>query len=48
MLEKNISTLANATQVSDVAHGPLVKFIFCCCSFFIIIFIFRIPAYVNA
>jgi hypothetical protein len=23
-LEKNISILAKATQVSDVAHGPLV------------------------
>jgi hypothetical protein len=23
-LEKNISVLAKATQVSDVAHGPLV------------------------
>jgi hypothetical protein len=24
-LEKNISILAKATQVSDVAHGPLVS-----------------------
>jgi hypothetical protein len=24
-LEKNISILAKATQVSDVAHGPLVR-----------------------
>jgi hypothetical protein len=24
-LEKNISILAKATQVSDVAHGPLVQ-----------------------
>jgi hypothetical protein len=24
ILEKNISILAKATQVSDVAHGPLV------------------------
>jgi hypothetical protein len=24
-LEKNISILAKATQVSDVAHGPLVE-----------------------
>jgi hypothetical protein len=27
-LEKNISILAKATQVSDVAHGPLVFFSF--------------------
>jgi hypothetical protein len=26
ILEKNISILAKATQVSDVAHGPLVFF----------------------
>jgi hypothetical protein len=26
-LEKNISVLAKATQVSDVAHGPLVLFL---------------------
>jgi hypothetical protein len=26
-LEKNISILAKATQVSDVAHGPLVELI---------------------
>jgi hypothetical protein len=25
ILEKNISILAKVTQVSDVAHGPLVK-----------------------
>jgi hypothetical protein len=24
--KKNISVLAKATQVSDVAHGPLVKY----------------------
>jgi hypothetical protein len=27
ILEKNISILAKATQVSDVAHGPLVHLI---------------------
>jgi hypothetical protein len=33
-IDKNISILANVTQVSDVAHGP---FVFCVCVFFFMV-----------
>jgi hypothetical protein len=33
-LEKNISILAKVTQVSDVAHGPLVYEKKICCRFY--------------